>query len=262
MLASWGTDTMNMNLVLGKGELHFDLFAAGTKAGIGERYLGNTPGFTLSADETAIERKATSKGLRHVTDRFIIERKYNGAMVCDQISEANMAMWLGSTSGKTVVAATGGAPVISETMTVYKGLSYQLGQSASPLGQRNLISLVFKLGVTTITQSTNIKLDAAAGRFTVLDAPANITDGAALTIEYKTSGYTRQSAQAPRELKGALRFIADNVAGRNTDYFFPYVSLEPDGAFDFKNSDWQTLQFKIAVLKSFGKQLFYAGSIT
>lgn len=251
---------MNNDLVLGKGEVHFNLFEPGTKSGQGERYLGNTPGFTLTAKEDSVERKSVLNGIRHLTDIYTVERGYVTTVICDQISSENMALWLGSTSAKNNIAATGGGSPISETITVVQGLGYQLGTDLHPLGQRNLINIVFKVAGSPITQSGNVVVDPVAGRFSVVDGAPNIPSDTSLTIEYKTTGYARSSVKAPRELKGSIRYIADNVYGKNTDYFFPYVSLQADGAFDLKTMDWQQMRFNMSVMKLFGKELFYAGS--
>lgn len=252
---------INGDLVLGKGKVFFNLFAPGTKAGIGERYLGNTPGFALTMKEDSVERKGVHNGVKHLADVYAVSRELNAKVICDQMSQENLSLWFGSTSLKEAVAATGGGPVISETIVVVQGYSYQLGTSSHPLGHRNLTNIVFKIAGTPITQLGNVTMDATAGRFDVLVGAPNIPSDTSLTIEYKTSGYTRQSAQDQRELKGAVRYIADNPYGKNTDMFFPFVSMRPDGALDMKTADWQRVQFDMSVMKLFGKQLFYAGNV-
>lgn len=251
---------INGNLVLGKGELHLNLFAPGTKAGDGERYLGNTPGFTLTMNEESLERKGVRKGLKHLSDRYVVGRELVGTMICDQISQLNLALWLGSESAKETVAASGGA-TIEETMVVTRGLGYQLGTFAHPLGHRNVTNVVILKAGVPVTQNGNIVLDAAHGRFTVVDGAPAIPSGTELEIQYKTAGYSRTAMQSQRELKGALRYIAYNVYGQNTDMFFPYVAIVPDGSFDVKTADWQRIQFNISVMQMMGRELFYAGNL-
>ena len=251
---------INNNLVLGKGELHFNLFAPGTKAGSGERYLGNTPGFTLTVNESAIDRKILRRGMKVVADRYVTERSYSGQIVCDQMSKENVALWLGSTSVSTNVAASGGS-TISETIIVMQGLGYQLGTGLHPLGHHKLTNIVFKIGATVIDQSSNFVIDSTKGRFTVKESAPNVPNGTSLIIEYKTSGYVRSVTDVSRELKGSVRYIADNVYGRNTDYFFPFVTIEPSGSFDLKTADWQRMQLKMSVMQMFGRELFYAGNL-
>lgn len=249
------------DLTLGRGELWLNLFNAGTYVGAGERYLGNTPGFTLTARETAVERKGSSKGKRHIAERHVTEREYTETIICDEIAKLNLALWLGSTSAEQSVAATGGGPVISEIFTVNREYGYQLGKSVNPLGHRNIINVVMKKGVTPITQANNVVLDAARGRFVVLKDAPDLPNGTALTVEYKTSGYQRTNVSPLKELRGELRYLAYNAHGRNYDMFFPLVSIEPSGALDLKTADWQRLQFTMTVMKRPGFEMFYVGSV-
>lgn len=250
------------DLTIGRGELWLNLFATGTDEGVGERYVGNTPGFTLTAKEDAVERKGSSKGVRVTKARYVTARDYSAVMSCDEITKLNLALWLGSTTADNTIAATGGGPVIVESFTVYRERGYQLGKSINPLGHRNVIAVVFKKAGVPITQPNNVVLDAANGRFVVLAGAPDLPDNTAITVEYKTSGYARSSISPVKELRGELRYIAKNMAGRNTDYFFPLVSIEPSGAVDMKTSDWQKLQFSITLLQRPGFEMFYAGSYT
>lgn len=252
------------DLVVGRGELHFDLFEPGTKAGKGERYLGNTPGFSLSVREDAVTRKGLSRGLKVVTERHVTERTYEGDIVCDQMSAENLALWQGAIAESNSVAATGGGPVVVENIGgVYRGYGYQLGLTDNPLGHRNLQTVTFKIGSVPVAIPGNIVVDSNRGRFQVLADAPDIADGATLTVEYKHGGYERRSAGAPRtQLEGALRFISFNFVGRKNDLFFPYVSLEPKGAIDLKTSDWQTINFNVTVMQRLGHELFYEGHVT
>jgi hypothetical protein len=263
MHAAWGTDTVSLqDLTIGRGELWLNLFATGTDEGPGERYIGNTPGFTLTAKEDSVERKSSSKGLRSTTARYVTERSYSAVMVCDEMTKLNLALWFGNTSADQQIAATGGGPVIVDTFTVNREFGYQLGKTINPLGHRNVIAVVFKKAGVPITQPNNIALDATKGRFTVLANAPDLPNGTVITVEYKTSGYTRSAFAPLKELRGELRYIPYNMTGRNTDIFFPLISIEPNGALEMKTSDWQKLQFSLSIMKRPGFDLFYAGAHT
>lgn len=250
------------DLTIGRGTLWLNLFDPGTFVGAGERYVGNTPGFTITAKENAVERKSSSKGKRVLTARYVTESSYVGTMICDEISTLNLALWFGSTAADQTIAATGGGPVISETFTVNREYGYQLGKSVNPLGHRNIINTVIKKAGVPITLGNNVSVDSARGRFTVLSNAADLPNGTEVTVEYKTSGYTRHMASPVSELRGEMRYIADNAYGKNHDMFFPLVSIEPSGALDMKTSDWQRLQFSVSIMKRPGYELFYAGNHT
>jgi hypothetical protein len=50
-------------------------------------------------------------------------------------------------------------------------------------------------------------------------------------------------------IEGEMKFIANNAAGTNRDYYWPYVRLTPDGDFSLKGDDWQNMTFNFEILK-------------
>ena len=50
-------------------------------------------------------------------------------------------------------------------------------------------------------------------------------------------------------IEGEMTFIANNAAGANDDYFWPYVKLTPDGDFSLKGDEWMTITFNFEILK-------------
>jgi len=57
-----------------------------------------------------------------------------------------------------------------------------------------------------------------------------------------------------------LRFIADNPTGDNIDYYFPNVTLSPNGDYALKSDEWQVVPFTVDILKSEGMEALYADS--
>ena len=73
------------NYVLGRGELFFERFVSGTLAGLGEHYLGNTPGFEISIEEEVLEHFSSDRGLR-VKDRSVtLQNDASGTLTVDNI---------------------------------------------------------------------------------------------------------------------------------------------------------------------------------
>ena len=61
------------------------------------------------------------------------------------------------------------------------------------------------------------------------------------------------------QIYGALFFESDNPVGQNTNYWFPYVALTPNGNFALKGDAWQTLSFTGEALKRDAQtERFYA----
>jgi hypothetical protein len=48
---------------------------------------------------------------------------------------------------------------------------------------------------------------------------------------------------------GAVFFESDNAEGDNTNYWFPYCSITPNGTFALKGDTWQVMSFTIEALK-------------
>ena len=46
-----------------------------------------------------------------------------------------------------------------------------------------------------------------------------------------------------------MAFVANNAAGYNDDYYWPYVKLSPDGDFSLKGDEWLNMTFNFEVLK-------------
>jgi hypothetical protein len=106
---------------------------------------------------------------------------------------------------------------------------------------------------STIAATNNFTIDAARGRITILEDPADITDGDELEIVYDIQvGAFTLVIDEENQVEGALRFIADNPRGDNKDYYWPRVKLTPSGEFALKGETWQTMTFNMEVLQPAG----------
>lgn len=239
------------NYVLGKGKVYIDLLDDTTKASLkGERFFGNCPEFSTSSSADAVDHYASTGGIK-VKDKSVnIQFNRSGKFTTDEVSLDNQALFvLGDVASITQTAQTG----LTETKKLYKGRYFQLGVDASnPSGKRKLASLVVttSVGGTVQTQSTNYTIDYDLGRLYVLDNAATITDGTDYVLTYNTVVATnKRVASSNKSIYAALRFVADNPAGENRDFYLPYVKLAPDGDYSLIGDDWQTMGFNMEILK-------------
>lgn len=146
-------------------------------------------------------------------------------------------------SGATL---TGGTDITETVADVERGRWYQLGvETALPQGVRGV-------GGVTITgvADTSYTVDGAAGRILIhADAP-DIVDGDDLEVNYGLDAGIDDIVIAKTDkIEGSMTFVANNAAGSNDDYHWPYVKLTPDGDFSLKGDEWQTMTFNFEILK-------------
>jgi len=247
-------------IVLGAGKLYFDAEDAnGSK--IGERYLGDTPGFEVEVTTESVETwdsdGQTAQKLLNVATK--VTRMAN--IVCQHISNENLALFaLGDVSTKAQTST----PVADEPLTVKQGYWYQLGVSASnPTGVRNVSSVTVtgSGGTPTHTVDTDYELDLAMGRIYIV-VGGGIADDADILVDYTPAANSRtQVITSSAAAKfGALRFIADNTNGANRDFYAPRVQLKPNGTLAMKSRDASMqMGFQCEFLKTSLEALYVDG---
>lgn len=146
-------------------------------------------------------------------------------------------------SGATLAGGTSTTETVND---VERGRWYQLGKSDSlPQGVR-------RIGSVTITDvsADSYTVDAAAGRIYIKPEAADIVDGDDLEVSYGVEAGVDDIVIARSDIiEGEMQFVANNAAGYNSDYFWPYVKLSPDGDFGLKGDEWQTMTFNFEILK-------------
>lgn len=147
--------------------------------------------------------------------------------------------------------AVGGAKLaggtdVTENMVITRGRWFQLGQSAeTPQGVRHVGSVTLA-GVS----EDSIIVEEETGRFYVNSDAADVVDGMTVAVTYGIAARLEEIVIAKGEtIEGELLFLANNAAGQNKDYFWPYVKLTPDGDFALKGDDWQSMTFSVEILK-------------
>ena len=249
------------NYTLGRGELHFAMYKPGTTTPGGERYLGNSPELSYNATQETLDHYNSDRGVRVKDASVILQQDYAGALSLDDIDMKNLALFfLGDAATITVASRT----VTGEGVNgVELGLGYQLGTSTTdPAGVRQISSVT----VANATTPANVPvagvdyvIDAVRGRITILEGATKIAAGDNLTLGYTVDASTRdQVISKSKTIEGSLRYLANNPAGKNIDYFMPWVKLTPNGDFNIKGDDWQVLPFTIEILKKGSLEAIYA----
>lgn len=248
-----------MSYTLGRGKLFFLPFAPNTKTPAGgEMYFGNTPEFGLNVESETLDHFSAEEGVRVKDDSVTLQTNRTGSFITDNIDMQNLKTFFNA----TLVTVTQSAVAVTDQVlaavgTAKKGHYYQIGATAgNPAGVRGVGSVTVKKGATlggatSATLNDDYTLDATLGRI-YIPATSTInetTDG--LWITYTPTAQSRQQLQVTSgaTISGSLRFIAANAKGDNVDYFFPYVTLSPNGDFALKGDEWQQLPFNVEVLK-------------
>ena len=252
--------TTGKSYVIGKGRLYFDAFLPGTKTPTGERYLGNSPELSSTIAQDTLDHIDADQGLNVKDDQVTIQNDLTGAFVLDSIENANVALWYGGdTETVSVLAATG---VTDPDTTIKRGRFYQIGTSdINPSGTRKVVNVVVSSVVpavvptdppvvTVIPNANNFDIDLELGRIYVeADAPG-LTDTTVLRVTYDQEAIVRETTIAKGdEVRGAMRFIANNPHGPDKDYFWPYVKVTSNGDYALKGDSWQQMSFTYEALK-------------
>lgn len=249
-------DLGGKNYTLGRGRVFFDRFAANIAitadtVGEGERYLGNTPEFSTTGESEDLEHFDADSGVKVKDDAAQLSMSRNGAFVCDNINNANIALWFLGQMGAVVQTAQVG---VTHVVTVKRGHFYQMGASASlPSGLRNIKNVTCGKGATfatAVAAAGNFQVDEVLGRIYVLPTSADIPDDTEVQFTFDTDASTRsQVISSSQSIYGSIRFVSDNPKGVNRDYYMPYVKLSPDGDYNLKGDDWQQMGFTMEILK-------------
>lgn len=239
-------NTHKNDYVFGRGKIFIDVFGpAGEK--VGERFLGNCPGFTLTVATEIFEHFSSTSGLRKKDLSVVTSVNFNAAITCDDVSTDNLALFVGGSAATINQSAT---PVADEPHTVRAGLEYQIGATdANPMGVRKVSAATIgsEDGGTTYVAGTDYVIDLDKARFSPL-AGGSIADGDVVNVSYTPTAGTikRVTSGAAGSLTGAVRYIADNAVGENRDCYIASAALSASGDLPFITEN-ELAQFELAV---------------
>lgn len=241
---------------VGKGRLYFEQFVDGSMNPInGELYFGNTPELMVTQSDETLDHYDAESGFNVKDEQITIQKDMMGSFGTDNISMENITLFFTGDREATIIVAAVGE---QEVVTAALGRHYQLGKSAEmPSGARGVSNVVITKPAVdpldpavTVALAGNVDVDLALGRIYIESDAPDVLAGDLLTITYDVVGGERDIVIGKgKEVRGALRFIADNPIGPNDDHFWPYVKLTPNGDYALKSSEWKTMSFSFEVLK-------------
>lgn len=240
------------NYTLGRGKVYlgrettFDQFAT-----VGERYVGNSPGFVLNIESTSLDHFNSDGGINELDASVTTQVNRSGTMTLDDISSDNLLLFF---LGNKITISQAATAVTNEAINgVIKGLFYQLGATATnPQGVRGIGSVVVTNDAgapVTYTEGDDFEIDTETGRLYIVPDGA-IASGTNLLVDYTPVASTRDrviSGSAP--VRGRLRYVEDNPAGQNRTFLLPLIEISPNGDFDLKGDSWRQLPFNLKALK-------------
>lgn len=251
-------ERQSKNLTIGRGEVWFSQFAAGTQIGTGFELLGNCPSFTMNLELEKKEHYSSMGGLKKKDASIVVQKTATGSITCDDVRASNMARYIGAAlTTVTTATATGATSTIASTL---KDRRYQIGVSpTAPTGVRGITNVVVTDSApTTYVVDVDYTVDLELGMIDILES-GSIADATTLTITYDVSAANSREVlvSSDDEIEGELKYIAYNATGPNIDYFFPRAKLTPNGEFNLIGEEFLTLPFSIEGLQRDGLALVY-----
>lgn len=256
------------NYTLGRGELHFARFKPGTRIPGGERYIGNSPEFNATIETESLDHYNSDRGIREKDESITLQANRTGSFITDNVNPANIALFfLGSSS---IITGTEQEVTDEGIADIEPGLTYQLGLTATnPVGVRGLTPhttgatpaniIVKNASGDTFTEGLDgdYLIDMELGRLTI-NPEGNIPAGSAILVSYKVgAGSFERVISGNQPVEGALRYISHNPAGKQFDWYMPWVKLAPNGDYALKGDEWQQIPFTVEILKLAGKEAIY-----
>src|SRR3990170_7510928 len=157
------------NLLLGRGAVYFDRFAAGTANKQGEAHLGNVTKLEITTTDEVKEKYSSMVSTSALLKSVNVKRTVEAKLTADEFSLANLALALmGSESTLSQAAST----ATTETITT----SAKLGRWY-PLAKRNVSVVV----ITGKVEGTDFSVDATTGRVYLIPT-GSIIEGSTVTV--------------------------------------------------------------------------------
>lgn len=239
------------NLVLGRGKLYFDRYLPNTTTKTGERYFGATASFGVTAESTDLPHYNSEESVKVKDESVTLQVDYTGTLMVENMSGANLALFLLGSSEQTTIAAAVGEV---EEFTAGVGLFYQLGSTAAkPEGVEHVDNVVVTddaVPTTTYVEGTDYTVDLDNGYVEVLEGGA-IASGDTFTVTYDIVAQTQERViSAKDQIQGAMRFRSFNGAGAQRNIYMPKVTLRPSGEIALKGDEWQNASFNAEILQA------------
>lgn len=242
------------NLTIGKGQLFFGRFTTVNPVLPQNvfRDLGNAPGVSLNVTSESLEHFSSRGGLNEKDADILLSRKIDGTITIEDMDPENIALFFLGTTSKLTQASVASAV---ETFTnVVPGLWYQLGVHATrPEGYKKVTVTSATLANTPNTPlvvNVDYEIDAERGFFRIIPGTtvvtgAHLTTGVTITVSVGAHTRTRVIS-GDAEARGSLRYDSYNAYGDKQDYFFPNVTLKPNGDLQLISTEFMSFEFSFS----------------
>lgn len=241
------------------GEMYFEPLVGGIYQG--ERYLGNAPSAELSIEPQKLDHYDADTNEVSKDFSFATRVDRTMSLTLDDMSEENAALFFSAAASTVTQTAT--AVVDESIANVKKGRYYQLGQTTSnPTGVRDISAVVVNVGAAVKALNTDYLVDLKRARIYIVPG-GTIADDDTILVDYTPAAKSRRrlATGAGTTVEGRMRFLANNLAGANRDYYFPSVSITPSGSFQLKgggeNPQVGTLTLAVEILKPANGEAIY-----
>lgn len=231
----------NRNTVLGAGTLYFDRLIGARKKG--ELYLANTESLELAVASAGNVKDYDADG-EIATLNLDIDTQVDRSLtfVTKHISDEAIALFFGGTAAAAGPAAAAfTAQPINGGNPVQNLRWFQLGDDLWAGGARGVSLVVIKTTETTpvtLQEGTDYTLDAERGRFYLTSASSN---NKGLVADFTTTKPAHKamsvSSSTMLRVRGGMRFLSNNLVGRQRDWYFPDVLLSPNGPYALKSRE-------------------------
>jgi hypothetical protein len=248
----------NQNYTLGRGKLYFSRFIAGGQVPEGFEYVGNTPELSFTIESENLDHFSSDAGVREKDASVPLSTNRTGSFTTDAVNPENISYFFFGT--RSLVTIVGGAVVDEPIPDIIEGRYYQLGQTpTNPTGSRPITAVTVEFPLSTnIAAAGNWEVDLTTGMFHVLSPAADLADGNDIFVSYTVTAGTREQILSGSEpVEGALKFIADNPEGHDFNYDMPWVKITPNGDYNLKGDEWQTIPFNLEILKRSAAEAIY-----
>lgn len=264
-------------LVFGKGRLYFEPFATGedSASGLGEIYIGNTPGFAIQLDQSLVERWDSTGDQRVLREPEILSESHTGRFTTDDITSDNLALWYGQQAAtKEAHSPWNGFPnyitVLSPGRFHQVGAGYIEDAGGSifsrnpypfPSGITGLRSLTIRdaetLEIIPSGDGTPYTIDLAAGRIHI----SNEVSSRRVRLTFTVNGsITDKLSPSSVKLHGSLRYLSNNPnpGAAQVNFFYPWVRLSATSTFDLKRpNEFLELNYEFTAYKKDGAEFVY-----
>lgn len=246
------------NFEFGRGKLFIALESDGF-TNPAYRYLGQTPGFTLTMTPERIDLKSSDGPSRETIASVVIENEIEGSLSCHNVSQENLALFL---SGEEELISQSAGSISFALANIKQGFDYFLGETATDI---DFFRDVASVAVSGAVAGTDFTVDAALGLISIVRGSSVLEDGDNITVTGSKPAreFTRVSSSNQGEVRCRLRFIADNAHGANRRLTLPLVSMAPSGDYmPQSEDDFVSLDFDFTVLKTSLERVIIDGVAT